>query len=124
MDSIGMMGFIPTRDAKMAKPFYAGVLGFRVLSEDDFALVLDSNGAKVRVTKVDDFTPQPFTILGWEVGDIDRVVSGLAGKGVQFERFGLKDQDPQGIWKSPSGARVAWFKDPDGNLLSLTQSPR
>jgi catechol 2,3-dioxygenase-like lactoylglutathione lyase family enzyme len=123
MDSRKIIGFVPTRDAKKAKTFYQGTLGLRCVSEDEFALVLDANGFMVRVTKVGDFNPQPFTILGWEVDDIGRLVSELEKKGLRLERYGMKGQDERGIWTAPGGARVAWFKDPDGNVLSLTQFP-
>ena len=118
-----MMGFVPTHDLSKARKFYEGLLGLRFLSEDQFALVLDVNGTMIRVTKVNDFKAQPFTILGWEVPDICQCVSELGAKGVQFERYGMKGQDEQGVWTAPGGARVAWFKDQDGNLLSLTQFP-
>jgi hypothetical protein len=82
--------------------------------------VLDANGIMVRVAKAQ-FTPAPFTILGWQVSDIKKMVTGLQGKGVQFERFGFFEQDELGIWTAPTGDMVAWFKDPDGNVLSVSQ---
>jgi hypothetical protein len=93
------------------------------VSEDDFALVFEANGTMVRVTKVQNFKPQQFTILGWDVTDVNEVVLRLHERGIRFENYGMEEQDEHGIWKSPSGARVAWFKDPDGNVLSLTQFP-
>jgi len=117
------MGFVPTQDLRKARAFYEGLLGLRSVSEDQFALVLDANGTVIRVTKVTDFKPQPFTILGWQVPDIRQAVSELADKGIQFERYGMKEQDERGVWTAPGGARVVWFKDQDGNLLSLTQFP-
>jgi hypothetical protein len=96
-------------------------LGLRFVSEDQFALVMDAQGIMVRVALVPEFQPQQFTIAGWEVSDIKREVTSLQGRGVRFEKYGMKGQDEQGIWSSPSGAKVAWFKDPDGNVLSLTQ---
>lgn len=117
----GLIAFIPTRDAKKARQFYEGVLGLRFVSEDQFALVLEAHGIMVRVAVVGEFKPQPFTVLGWQVSDIEKEVAGLQGQGVHFEKYGMKGQDEQGVWYSPSGARVAWFKDPDGNVLSLTQ---
>lgn len=116
-----LMAFVPTGDAKKARPFYEGVLGLRFVSEDQFALVLDANGIMVRVAVVAEFKPQQFTVLGWEVSDIKKEVARLLGQGVHFEKYSMKGQDEQGIWSSPSGAKVAWFKDPDGNVLSLTQ---
>jgi catechol 2,3-dioxygenase-like lactoylglutathione lyase family enzyme len=92
-----------------------------VVSDDGFELALEAAGTMVRIQKVDAFTPHPFTALGWEVPDIDRSVQELAAAGVAFERFPGLTQDDRGIWPAPGGARVAWFKDPDGNLLSLSQ---
>ncbi len=116
-----LVAFVPTTDFPKARSFYESILGLEVVSEDNFALVLDANGTMLRVTKVQDFKPQPFTILGWTVADIESDVTGLAKRGVHFEQYGMPGQDQRGIWNSPSGARIAWFKDPDGNVLSLTQ---
>jgi predicted enzyme related to lactoylglutathione lyase len=118
-----VMGFIPTRDFKKARAFYEGILGLTVTSVDDFAMVVNSNGIMVRIARVEQLKPQPFTILGWEVPDIQKAVEDLTQRGVPTEKFGFPGQDQLGIWKSPSGARVAWFKDPDGNTLSVTQFP-
>jgi catechol 2,3-dioxygenase-like lactoylglutathione lyase family enzyme len=119
-----IMAFAPTLDANKARPFYETVLGLRVLSQDDFALAFDANGIMLRVTNVPPgFKPQPFTILGWQVPDIAKAVSELNQKGVHFESYGLPAQDALGIWTAPGGVKVAWFKDPDGNVLSLTQFP-
>jgi catechol 2,3-dioxygenase-like lactoylglutathione lyase family enzyme len=120
LGSINIVAFVPTKDAEKAKAFYVGVLGLQFVKDDGFALLLDANGIMVRVAKAQ-FTPAPFTILGWQVTDIEKVVTGLQGKGVQFERFGFFEQDPLGIWTAPSGDKVAWFKDPDGNVLSVSQ---
>jgi catechol 2,3-dioxygenase-like lactoylglutathione lyase family enzyme len=119
-----IMAFAPTLDASKARPFYEGVLGLRVLSQDNFALALDANGIMLRVTNVPTgFKPQQFTILGWQVPDVVKAVSELTAKGVTFERYGFAGLDAQGIWTAPGGAKIAWFKDPDGNILSLTQFP-
>jgi catechol 2,3-dioxygenase-like lactoylglutathione lyase family enzyme len=119
-----IMAFAPTLDANKARPFYEGVLGLRVLSQDNFALALDAAGIMLRVTNVPPtFKPQPFTILGWQVPDIAEAVAALKGKGVHFESYGLPTQDAEGIWTAPGGAKIAWFNDPDGNILSLTQFP-
>jgi catechol 2,3-dioxygenase-like lactoylglutathione lyase family enzyme len=120
LGSINIVAFVPTKDAEKAKAFYVGVLGLRFVKDDGFALVLDANGIMIRVAKAE-FTPAPFTILGWQVSDIEKMVAGLQAKGVHFERFGFFEQDALGIWTSPSGDRVAWFKDPDGNILSVSQ---
>lgn len=119
-----LVGFIPSKDPKKARSFYEGVLGLRFVSEDPFALVLDANGITLRISNisnVSDFRPAPFTVLGWEVPNIREIVVGLQGKGVKFEQYDWMSQDELGIWTAPGGARVAWFKDPDGNVLSLGQ---
>ncbi len=118
-----VIGFVPTKDAERARRFYANVLGLRFVADDQFALVFDANGTMLRVVRVKDFTPFPFTLLGWEVSQIEKVVSGLEKKGVVFEKYGWFEQDKLGIWTAPGGAKVAWFKDPDGNLLSVSQHP-
>jgi catechol 2,3-dioxygenase-like lactoylglutathione lyase family enzyme len=118
-----IVAFVPTRDSAKARTFYEGVLGLKFIEDDGFALVLEGNGTKVRVAKVPEYKPAQFTILGWEVLGIGNVVADLMKKGVRFEQFGLPDQDEQGIWSAPGGAKVAWFKDPDGNILSLAQHP-
>lgn len=127
LGSARIVAFVPTTSYKSAKDFYVDVLGLAFVSEDQFALVLDANGIKIRVSKVPEFTPRRFTVLGWEVSDIDEVVTQLLARGVSFEKYGLPGQDDRGIWTAPSvdnhsgDARVAWFKDPDGNVLSVTQ---
>jgi catechol 2,3-dioxygenase-like lactoylglutathione lyase family enzyme len=108
---------------KKARTFFENVLGLRFVVDDKFALVFDANGTMLRVATVKDFTPFPFTILGWEVSGIEIVVAGLQEKGVTFERFSFLEQDKLGIWAAPGGAKVAWFKDPDGNTLSVSQHP-
>jgi len=117
-----IVAFIPTTDFDKSRAFYEGVLGLRFVNNDGFALVLDANGTMIRVAKVQpDFTPAVFTILGWQVSDIENMVAALAGKGVVFERYGFFEQDELGIWTAPSGDKVAWFKDPTGNTLSVSQ---
>ena len=116
-----LVAFIATTDASRARAFYEDALGLALVSNDAFALVFDVNGTTLRVQKVEAFEPRPFTALGWAVSDIEQVVAALAQKNVPCERFPGMDQDAQGVWASPSGARIAWFKDPDGNLLSLTE---
>ena len=121
LGSTDIVAFVPTRDAGKARAFYEGVLGLRFIKDDGFALVLDANGIMVRVAKAPEFKPLPFTILGWQVSEIENVVRGLQKKGVHFEIFGFFKQDELGIWTAPTGDKVAWFKDPDGNLLSVSQ---
>jgi catechol 2,3-dioxygenase-like lactoylglutathione lyase family enzyme len=115
-----IQAFIPTRDADAAKRFYADVLGLRFVSDDSFALVFDAGGTELRLQRVRELTPHPFTALGWIVSDIAAEVRELSARGVAFERYHFVEQDDLGIWTT-SGAKVAWFKDPDGNLLSLAQ---
>jgi catechol 2,3-dioxygenase-like lactoylglutathione lyase family enzyme len=121
LNTAKIVAFVPIKDAKTSRPFYEGVLGLRFLSDDPFALVMEANGVMVRLAKVPKFTPAGFTVLGWEVSGIEKMVAALERKGVHFEKFAGMPQDELGIWSSPSGAKVAWFKDPDGNILSLSQ---
>jgi len=121
LGSINIIAFVPTRDRDKARAFYEGVLGLRFIKDDGFALVLDANGIMIRVAKVKEFTPAQFTILGWKVSEIERVVQALQKKGVHFEIYGFPKQDEIGIWTAPTGDKVAWFKDPDGNILSLSE---
>jgi catechol 2,3-dioxygenase-like lactoylglutathione lyase family enzyme len=116
--------FVPSKDPRKVRSFYEGVLGLRFISEDQFAVVFDAKGIMVRVVNVSSvprFKPAAFTILGWEVSDVGKAIRGLRRKGVKFERYDGMEQDALGIWTSPGGAKVAWFKDPDGNVLSLTE---
>ncbi len=115
------MAFVCTTNPTKAKRFYGSVLGLKLVSEDDFAVVFDSGGTLLRIAKVEKLAPAPFTVLGWQVKAIARAVDKLAGAGVKFERYPYFEQDERGIWSAPSGAQVAWFKDPDGNLLSVSQ---
>jgi catechol 2,3-dioxygenase-like lactoylglutathione lyase family enzyme len=121
LGSIDIVAFVPIRDAEKARAFYEGVLGLRFVKDDGFAMVLDANGIMVRVARVPEFKPAQFTILGWQVSDIEKIVAELQGKGVVFEKYGFSGQDASGIWTAPTGDKVAWFKDPDGNILSVSQ---
>ena len=118
-----VVAFIATGDAARAKAFYGEVLGLRLLSEDGFAVVFDANGTTLRVAIVREVVPAPYTVLGWDVEDIAATVRRLSAAGVVFERYAWLQQDELGIWNSPSGAKVAWFKDLDGNVLSVSQHP-
>jgi catechol 2,3-dioxygenase-like lactoylglutathione lyase family enzyme len=116
-----LIGFVATTNAERARAFYEGVLGLTVAHEDDFAIVLDANGTMLRIQKVQELTPHPFTTLGWDVTNIEETIRGLVARGVVFERYGFMQQDGLGIWSPDGTSKIAWFKDPDGNLLSLTQ---
>lgn len=104
-----------------ARRFYTDVMGFTLTSDTPFALEFDAAGTMLRVQKVPDFTPHPFTAIGWRVADIASERDRLARRGASFERFEFLEQDAQDVWTTPDGARVCWLKDPDGNMLSLTE---
>jgi catechol 2,3-dioxygenase-like lactoylglutathione lyase family enzyme len=117
-----IMAFSATTDAARATVFYRDQLGLRLVSDEWFALVFDAAGTMLRVQKVKEVRQAQYTALGWHVLDIAAKVDELSKAGVQFERYGLPGQDEKGIWTPPGGnAKVAWFKDPDGNILSLTE---
>jgi len=116
-----LKAFVPTVKPGEAKSFYGDILGLTLLSEDKFALEFEANGTLLRVTIVQDFKPQPFTVLGWDVADIISVIKSLNKKGILCEKYEFLVQDNLGIWTAPGGSKVAWFKDPDGNVLSLTE---
>ena len=121
----GMLkAFIPTVNPQEAILFYRDLLGFELMSEDDYAMEFNANGTLLRVTIVDEFVPQPFTILGWNIENLVFTVRQFNNKNIYFEIFDFLEQDDLGIWNSPGGAKVAWFKDPDGNILSLTELER
>ena len=115
------VSFVATRDPAISRVFYEDTLGLTLVAKEFFADVFDMNGHMLRVTKVDELVPAQHTILGWHVSDISATARNLGANGVVFERFDGMEQDELGIWASPSGAKVAWFKDPDGNNLSITQ---
>jgi catechol 2,3-dioxygenase-like lactoylglutathione lyase family enzyme len=116
-----LKAFIPTVMPDKAKNFYRDIAGLPLLSEDNYALEFDANGTLLRVVIVQDFRPHPFTVLGWEVPDITASVQLLNERGVICERYDFMEQDDLGIWTAPGGPKVAWFKDPDGNVLSVSQ---
>lgn len=116
-----LKAFIPTINPSKARKFYAENLGLKLLTEDNYALEFDANGTLLRITTVEKLVPQPFTVLGWDVDNIKELIKSLAGKGVVFEKYEFIKQDNLGIWTAPGGTKVAWFKDPDGNLLSLSE---
>ena len=116
-----IMAFIAVREAGRAKAFYRDTLGLTLKSEDSHALVFDANGTALRMQIVKSMTPDPYTALGWEVDDITAIADRLRSAGVTFERVPGLPQDERGIWKADERTRVAWFKDPDGNILSITE---
>jgi catechol 2,3-dioxygenase-like lactoylglutathione lyase family enzyme len=117
-----IMAFVATRDPERAKLFYRDTLGLRLLEEElPFALVFDAHGTMLRVSIVREIHLAPYTVLGWDVADIVATAKKLVEAGVKFARYSGMQQDELGIWTAPGGARVAWFQDPDGNVLSITQ---
>ncbi len=115
--------FVATTDVVAARHFYAETLGLRLVDDTPFALVFDANGTTLRVTRVDEAVVAPYTVLGWEVSDIAATVADLTARGVVFHRYDGMEQDDAGVWRSPGGAFVAWFADPEGNTLSVSQAP-
>jgi len=122
--SAEMVSFLATNDAARSREFFEKKLGFDLVSDDSYALVFDAHGRSLRIQKLKDHTPKTFTVLGWNVADIEAAVSSLAAVGIPCEIFGFFEQDPRGITTFPDGTRVAWFKDPDGNILSVAQMAR
>ena len=116
-----MVGFVLTTDYDRAKAFYAGKLGFEFISLDQFALVVKVGGHFIRISKVPKFTPLQGTVLGWEVADVEAAVAWLTERGVATEKYPFVQDKDCGIWTTPDGSKVAWFKDPDGNVLSVSQ---
>jgi len=116
-----LKAFMPTTNPVKARKFYKETLGLKLLAEDNYALEFDANGTLLRITTVEKLVPHPFTVLGWDVENIADLIKSLISKGVAFERYDFFNQDNLGIWTAPGGTKVAWFKDPDGNLLSLSE---
>jgi catechol 2,3-dioxygenase-like lactoylglutathione lyase family enzyme len=121
LTSSDLVAFVGSADLKRAQSFYGGVLGLRLAERNDFACVYDVGGTMLRVTAVPDLAPASHTVLGWAVSDIRSTVDELVERGVMFTRYDGMGQDDLGIWRTPGGDLVAWFTDPDGNVLSLTQ---
>ena len=117
------IAFAATSQVDRARRFYCGILGLKLREETTFALVLDAQGIELRLQKVARVVPVPYTQFGFVVPAIETTVDRLAEAGVDFVRFRSLKQDARGIWRAPGGGRIAWFRDPDGNLLSLTQTP-
>ena len=121
LDAADLIAFAATTDLDRARVFYEQVLGLTVTEQTDLACVFDANGTMLRVTAVPEVARAGYTVLGWRVADITAAARELSARGVTFLRFDGMDQDADGVWTSPGGGRIAWFADPDGNTLSLTQ---
>ena len=123
LGSAELVAFAGTTDLDRAREFYSGVLGLQLEHQDAFACVFRVGGTQLRVTRVEEVAAPRYTVLGWRVPDIEAAIGELSLRGVKFERFDGMQQDALGTWSAPSGARVAWFRDPDGNTLSVTEMP-
>ena len=113
--------FLATANTEQSRAFYERVLGLEFVADEPPALVFRAGDLMLRIQKVDRVLQLPYTALGWAVGDIRMTIRRLCGAGVDFKRYEGLNQDDDKVWRSPSGALVAWFEDPDGNILSLTQ---
>jgi catechol 2,3-dioxygenase-like lactoylglutathione lyase family enzyme len=116
-----MMGFLLTKDYEKARAFYECKLGFEFVSLDQFALVMKAGKSMIRIVKMPTFTPLQSTVLGWEVDDIEAIVDWLTKRGVVFDKYPFVQDKERGIWTAPGGSKVAWFKDPDGNVLGVSE---
>jgi catechol 2,3-dioxygenase-like lactoylglutathione lyase family enzyme len=121
LGSAPLVAFVATARPDEARTFYRDTLGLKLTSEDPFALVFDAGGTTLRVARVEQLQPAGYTVLGWIVDDIAIAMEALVLRGIRFERYSFMQQDEKGVWTAPSGAQIAWFKDPDGNTLSVTQ---
>ena len=121
LETGNVVAFVGSADLGQARVFYERTLGLRMIERNEFACVFDANGTMLRVTAVAEVARAGYTVLGWQVSDIAAVVRGLTAKGVAFLRYAGMDQDESGVWTTPGGDQVAWFADPGGNVLSLTQ---
>lgn len=121
LENAAMVGFIATNNAEKALPFYRDILGLELIEQTPVALIFKCANSELRITITPPFTPLPFTVLGWQVADIAAQAQALADHGISGQQFDGMDQDDHGIWTTPAGAKVLWIKDPDGNLLSLTE---
>ena len=119
--SAKMVGFVPTKDSRQARAFYEGKLGFQFVSDDQFALVMKAGQNSIRIAKGTNFVPAQYTVLGWEVDNIEAMVRWLSGRGVVFEKYPFIQDKELGIWTARGGDKIAWFKDPDGNVLSVAE---
>ena len=113
------VSFVGVTDLDSAQRFYGEVLGLELTDARPYALVHESAVSQLRITLVEEVRAAPYTVLGWTVADLEGEMDGLVAAGVTFNRYHGMEQDERGIWTAPSGARVAWFHDPDGNNLSV-----
>ena len=121
LEHSALIGFVGVSDLNRARQFYGDTLGLPITEESPFALVANADGTMLRLTPVEQPMAAPYTILGWSVADIASMIDQLTARGVHFTRYEGMGQDERGVWTAPGGAKIAWFPDPDGNNLSLTQ---
>lgn len=122
LESAKPVVIIATRDRAISMPWYRDTLGLKLLSEDPYAAVFALCGAVMRLSTIENWTPHEHTVFGFEVSDISASVRALIARGVKFIVYPGFGQSEDGVWTSPDGAaKVAWFNDPDGNNLSLTE---
>lgn len=121
LGSATVVALVGTVKPEISRAFYADTLGLKFISDDSFAMVFEGKNARIRVSRVPGVTPAAYAVLAFQVDDIGKAVDGLTAKGVIFARFGFFVQDARGIWSAPDGTKVAWFHDPDLNLLSVVQ---
>ena len=119
--NMNMVGFLLTKDYEKARAFYEGTLGFEFVSLDQFALVIQAGKSMIRIVKVPTFTALQSTVLGWQVDNIEAIVDWLVKRGVVFDKYPFVQDKERGIWTAPGGSKIAWFKDPDGNVLSVSE---
>jgi len=119
LDDAQQVAFVGVSDLEVAQRFYGEVLGLELADARPYALVHETAASRLRITLVDEVRAAPYTVLGWYVADLEGEVDRLVAAGVTFNRYEVMEQDERAIWTAPSGARVAWFHDPDGNNLSL-----
>lgn len=120
------IAFIPTQEPEAARKFYEQTVGLKFVTDNDFAIVFrvgPEPQAMLRIVRARGFSPALYTIFGWEVENVEQSVDELLGKGIQFLRYGHFEQDARNIWNAPDGSRIAWFQDPDGNTLSISEHP-
>ncbi len=124
LSKYNIIGFIPIVDVLRAKEFYRDTLGLNLVSEEPpFALVFEANGIMLRLAMAKELPPAFGTVFGWQVPDVTAAIKDLEQAGVRFEHYEFLNQDALGAWTTPTGSKVAWFKDPDGNILSISEHP-
>ena len=121
LDNQNIMAFVATADVTKARPFYEDILGLKVRDADAYGINFGTNSNYLRMSVIPDFKAAPYAVLSWVTEDIYKMITALTAKGVLFDHFPGLGQDKSGVWSAPGGTKVAWFKDPDQNILSLTQ---